>query len=161
VRQLGQAPGATAAALVAGLDDPDPLVRGCTVHALLHLNPDDVGARLLESDGRWSAERTLLAGELAGRAAALPLRQELAERACAAAAGERDALLRAQAAAACVRVAGAARAAAFVDDPDWTVRARVGAALAALPPTQDRQDALARLATDPHPTVRGLAARAG
>jgi hypothetical protein len=161
VRQLGQAPGATAAVLAAGLDDPDPLVRGCTVHALLHLNPDDVGARLLESNGRWSAERTLLAGEIAGRAAAWPLRQALVERVCAAAAGERDALLRAQAAAACVRTAGAARAAAFVDDADWTVRARVGAVLAALPPSQDRQDALARLASDPHPTVRGLAARAG
>jgi len=161
VRQLGQSPGVSAAALVAGLDDPDPLVRGCTVHALLHLNPDDVGARLLETDGRWSAERMLLAGEVAGRAGALPLRTHLAERVCAAAGDETDPSLRAHAAAACVRVLGAGRAEAFVADPDWVVRARLAAALAALPPSPERQAALERLAADTHPTVRGLAAHAG
>jgi hypothetical protein len=161
VRQLGQSPGVSAAALVAGLDDPDPLVRGCTVHALLHLNPDDVGARLLETNGRWSAERTLLACEAAGRAGASPLRTLLAERVCAAAGDEADALLRAHAAAACVRVLGAGRAAAFVADPDWTVRARLAGALAALPPSPEGQAALERLAADAHPTVRGLAAHAG
>jgi hypothetical protein len=161
VRQLGQSPGVSAAALVAGLDDPDPLVRGCAVHALLHLNPDDVGARLLETKGRWSAERTLLACEAAGRAGASPLRTLLAERVCAAAEDETDALLRAHAAAACVRVLGAGRAAAFVADPDWTVRARLAGALAALPPSPEGQAALERLAADAHPTVRGLAAHAG
>ncbi|MCU0229991.1 MAG: hypothetical protein MUC67_01300 [Acidobacteria bacterium] len=161
MRRLGQVPGVPAAALAPGLDDPDPLVRGCTVQALLHLDPDDVGARLLGTSGDWNAERTLLAGELAGRVRALPLRTALAERACAAAAAERDALGRAQAASACVRVLGPDRAADFIRDPDWTVRARVAGALTELPPTTERQDALAKLAEDPHPTVRGLVARAG
>lgn len=161
MRQLGQSPGASAADLAAGLDDPDPLVRGCTVHALLHLNPDDVGARLLETTGRWSAERTLLAGEVARRAGDSSLRSLLAERLCAEAGVEADAPRRAQAAAACVHVLGAGRAGAFVNDPDWAVRARVAGALAALPPTPERQAALERLAADPHPTVRGLANHAG
>ena len=161
MRQLGQSPGVSAAALAAGLDDPDPLVRGCTVHALLHLDPDDVGARLLETSGRWSAERTLLACEVAGRAGGSPLRTLLAERVCAAARDETDAPLRAHAAAACVRTLGAGRAAALVADPTWVVRARLAGALAALPPTPERQAALERLAADTHPTVRGLAANAG
>lgn len=161
MRLLGQVPGISAAALTTGLDDPDPLVRGSAVHALLHLDPDDVGARLLETNGRWSAERTLLACEVAGRAEASRLRPRLAERACVAARDEADARLRAHAAAACVRVLGAGRAAAFVADPEWLVRARLAGALAALPPTPERQAALERLAADTHPTVRGLAVNAG
>jgi hypothetical protein len=161
VRRLGQSPGASAAALAAGLDDPDPLVRGCAVQALLHLNPDDVGARLLETNGRWSAERTLLACEVSGRMGASPLRTLLAERICAAAGDDADALLRAHAAASCVRVLGAGKAAAFTADPNWTVRARLAGALATLPPTPERQAALRRLAADSHPTVRALAVHAG
>ena len=131
------------------------------MHALLHLDPDDVGARLLENTGRGSAERTLLACEVAGRGTDQRVRALLAERACAAARDEGDALLRAQAVAACVRVEGAGRAAAFAADPDWVVRARLAGALVALPPTPERQAALERLVADAHPTVRGLAANAG
>lgn len=148
-----------AAKLERGLDDPDPLVRGCAVHGLLHLDPNDVGAMLLGTMGRGSAERALLTSIVARSATEPGLRERLVERACEIARGTPDAGIRGHAAAACA-IGSAPAAADFARDPSWIVRARLVEALRSGDgrlEAAEREALIERLGEDPHPTVRRLA----
>ncbi len=162
MRQLGTQAGVDDAALAArlelGLEDPDPLVRGCAVHGLLHLHPDDVGAMLLARPGAESAERAVLTSLVARRAEDPLLQMHLVEQSCAAARGTADPGTRAHAAGSCA-IGSLAAAEEFSRDPSWIVRARVVEALFSGdgPLTADQREALiGRFGDDPHPTVRRL-----
>lgn len=163
----GDAPG-DVQRLVASLEDSDPLVRG-TAAAVLMRRADASAVRTelekhrgtVRADEAHPPERKLLEYDLVRRAGSSTRAGANGARICDAALREPSPLERSRAAAICVASGspGADWLALAAGDPHWAVRTRVAAELVRR--THDDLDrvALARLADDPHPTVRAAARR--
>ncbi len=172
VRALGEESPVALEPLIAALDDPDALVRGSAVIALLEEEPELVLGGL-EAARKMRESRSpgpnphpgprILEYELIARASMNQRLASMNHDPCTAALLEPDALVRSRAVAACVRVGSpdAGWLAMATGDTSWSVRARLATALST-PAKTDRlaAEALNRLGEDQHMTVRRAARRA-
>lgn len=172
VRALGDVSPVALEALIQALDDPDALVRGSAVIALIDEDPERVLAAL--QDHRQERESSalgrspypgprILEYELIARASMSQRLDSTRTSLCAAALAEPDALVRSRAFASCVRagVPDAQWLESATRDPAWAARARLAEALSSLAAFDPAAlEALRRLADDDHTTVRLAARRA-
>ena len=162
--------------LIPALEDPDALVRGSAVIALLREDPEHVlavlAARRKERESTAPGDTPypgprILEYQLIARASMTPSIRERFEPTdhpiCAAALAEPNAFVRSRAMSACVRVGTPDREwlKTAIRDTSWVARTRLADALSSQAGTDPASaEALRLLADDQHETVRQAARRA-